>query len=231
MEGFAVSDIEAAAFEPDPAQLPKPAVPIAATVMPPSASPPAGTANLSLQMRADRLMVRTIPMLRYRLRRFGWGGVAGGAFLLVAAVLGFVFVLPARQSINALGHELLTTTTTAPLPASATLSPQQFSGSLPSRGQVPALLNTVLEQAHQAGITLEQGKYSFLPAAGSRLARYSFEFPIKADYAHIRGFINNSLSAIPALGLEKLHIERKNVGDVTVSADVGFVIYLRSSGQ
>jgi hypothetical protein len=124
----------------------------------------------------------------------------------------------------------LKTSNTAPLPASQTLTPQQFASSLPSRGQVPALLNTVLEQAKQAGVALDQGKYTFIPAAGNRLARYSFEFPIKADYGHIRSFINNTLSVIPALGLEKLRIERKNVGDSAVNAEVGFFIYLRSGG-
>jgi hypothetical protein len=88
-------------------------------------------------------------------------------------------------------------------------------------------LGTVLAQAAEAGITLEQGKYTFTPAAGNRLARYTFEFPVKADYASIRAFINKSLTVIPALGLDKLHIERKTVGDTNVSAEVGFVIYLR----
>ena len=37
------------------------------------------------------------------------------------------------------------------------------------------------------------------------------------------------LAAVPALGLAKLHVERKNVGDTLVSADVGFVIYLRGA--
>jgi hypothetical protein len=74
---------------------------------------------------------------------------------------------------------------------------------------------------------LEQGRYSYTPATPTRLARYTFEFPVKADYGKVRSFINNSLTAIPALGLDKLHVERKNVGDTLVNADVGFVIYLR----
>jgi hypothetical protein len=54
---------------------------------------------------------------------------------------------------------------------------------------------------------------------------------VKADYASIRDFINRALSAIPALGLDKLHIERKNIGDTAVSAEVGFVIYLKGDAK
>jgi Tfp pilus assembly protein PilO len=108
-------------------------------------------------------------------------------------------------------------------------SPQQFAAALPTRAQIPALLGEVLVQATDSGIVLEQGRYTFNPATSSRLARYTLEFPVKADYGNIRNFINKSLAAIPALGLDKLHVERKNVGDTLVSADVGFVIYLRGA--
>jgi hypothetical protein len=116
-----------------------------------------------------------------------------------------------------------------PAAAQPAQSPEQFAAALPTRDKIPALLGVVLVQATDSGIVLEQGKYTFSPAASNRLARYSFEFPVKADYGNIRSFINKSLAAIPALGLEKLHVERKNVGDTLVNAEVGFVIYLRGA--
>ena len=186
-------------------------------------------APLSLQTRVDRLMVRTIPELRYRVMRLGLPGIAGLMSLAAAAILVVVLLIPAHQSIESLTTQLSQAATPAPLPATSTLSPRQFAGSLPSRGQVPALLGTVLAQANDAGVVLEQGKYTFTPAAADHLARYSFEFPIKAEYANVRAFINKSLTAIPALGLDKLHIARKNVGDTAVSAEVGFVIYLKGA--
>jgi hypothetical protein len=189
---------------------------------------PAALTSSSLQARLDRFMVRALPELRYRLMRLGVPGIAGLASL--AAALGFVFVLliPARQSIGALKAQLSQTVQFGPAPAAHTSSPQQFAGTLPSRRQVPALLGTVLTQANDAGV---QGKYVFTPASGNQLARYSFEFPVKGDYTSIRDFINRALSAIPALGLDKLHIERKNIGDTAVSAEVGFVIYLKGDAK
>jgi hypothetical protein len=190
---------------------------------------PAAAAPLGLQARVDRLRMRTVPELRYRVMRLGLPGIAGLVSLAVAAVLVVVLLIPAHQSIASLTTQLSQAATPAPLPAAPTLTPRQFAGSLPSRGQVPALLGTVLAQANEAGVVLEQGKYTFTPAAADHLARYSFEFPIKADYAKVRAFINKSLSAIPALGLDKLLIARKNVGDTAVSAEVGFVIYLKGA--
>jgi hypothetical protein len=137
-----------------------------------------------------------------------------------------VLVLPARQSVVTLRNELTKAGHSLPS-AKPEQSPQQFAATLPTREQVPALLGQVLVQATDAGIALDQGRYTYSPATSNRLARYTFEFPVKADYGNIRTFIDKSLAAIPALGLDKLHVERKNVADTVVSADVGFVIYLR----
>lgn len=190
---------------------------------------PAPRVPMTLQSRADRIMVRAIPELRYRVARMGVTGVAGTLSLLAAAVLAIGVWLPAHQSIRSLAEQLSQASQLRPVPATQTLTPHQFAGTLPTRGQIPALLGTVLVQANDAGVVLEQGKYTYTPAAGNRLARYAFEFPIKADYASIRSFINKSLAAVPALGLDKLRIERKNVGDPTVNAEVGFVIYMRGA--
>jgi hypothetical protein len=184
---------------------------------------------MTLQSRADRILVRAIPELRYRVARMGMTGVAGTLSLLAAAVLAIVVWLPAHHAIRSLAEQLSQVSQLRPVPATQTLTPHQFAGTLPTRGQIPALLGTVLVQANDAGVVLEQGKYTYTPAAGNRLARYAFEFPIKADYASIRSFINKSLAAVPALGLDKLRIERKNVGDPTVNAEVGFVIYMRGT--
>jgi hypothetical protein len=186
-------------------------------------------ATSSLQVRVDRLMLRALPELRYRVVRLGLPGITGLLSLGAAMAVVIVLLIPAQHSILSLTAQLSQAAQSGPVHAAQSSSPREFAGTLPSRRQVPALLGTVLAQANDAGLALEQGRYVFTPAAGNHLARYSFEFPIKADYASIRSFINKTLTTIPALGLDKLHIERKNVGDTTVSAEVGFVIYLRGA--
>jgi hypothetical protein len=190
---------------------------------------PAPLASQSaLQLRAERMLVRAVPHLKYQLMRVGPAGLTGVGVLLAAGVAALVLLLPAHQSVLALKTELTKAGHVLP-GAKPEQSPQQFAASLPSREQVPALLGAVLVQAEAAGVVLEQGRYTYSPPTANRLARYTFEFPVKADYAKIRTFIDKSLAAIPALGLDKLHVERKNVGDTLVSADVGFVIYLRGA--
>ena len=207
-------------------------VPMAGPPMPGAAQPPAAlpvTSRTALQARAEQMLVRAVPQVKYQLMRVGPAGLTGIGVLLVAAVAAIVLLLPAHQSVLALRDELTKAGHTMPATVKPAQSPQQFTASLPTRAQIPGILGVVLAQATDAGIELQQGRYTFSPATGSRLARYTFEFPVKADYGNIRAFINKSLAAVPALGLDKLHVERKNVGDTLVSADVGFVIYLRGA--
>jgi len=192
----------------------------------PAAVPPASSA---LQRRAERMLARAVPQARYQLMRIGPAGLTGLAVLLATAVTAIALLFPAHQSVLALRNELTKAGHAMPAAAHPEQSPQQFAATLPTRAEVPALLGVVLVQATDAGIVLEQGKYTFSAATSTRLARYTFEFPVKADYGNIRTFINKSLAAVPALGLDKLHVERRNVGDTAVSADVGFVIYLRGA--
>jgi hypothetical protein len=193
---------------------------------------PAAAATVSrtaLQLKTERVLLRALPQVRYQLMRVGPAGLTGVAVLVAAAVAAIALLVPAHQSVLALRAELTKAGHAQPAAVQAERSPQQFAAALPTRAQIPALLGEVLVQATDSGIVLEQGRYTFSPATSSHLARYTFEFPIKSDYGNIRNFINKSLAAIPALGLDKLHVERKNVGDTLVSADVGFVIYLRGA--
>jgi hypothetical protein len=185
--------------------------------------------RMALQQQTERMLLRALPQVRYQLMRVGPAGLTGIAAFTAAAVAAIVLVLPAHQSVLTLRAELTKAGHTQPAALHPERSPQQFAAALPTRAEIPALLGEVLVQATDSGIVLEQGRYTFSPATSSRLARYTFEFPIKSDYGNIRNFINKSLAAVPALGLDKLHVERKNVGDTLVSADVGFVIYLRGA--
>jgi hypothetical protein len=185
--------------------------------------------RVGLRQRAERMLVRTLPQVRYQLMRVGPAGLLGLAVLAAAGVLAIALLLPAHQSVLALRTELTRAGHPIPGAAQPERTSRQFTADLPTREQIPAILGLVLVQATASGIVLEQGRYTFSPAASNHLARYTFEFPVKADYGNVRTFINKSLTAIPALGLNKLHLERKNVGDTLVSAEVGFVIYLRGA--
>ncbi len=181
------------------------------------------------QQRAQHVLVRTLPQIRYQLTRIGGVGMAGLIALVVATTVAFVNLMPAQHSVFVLRTEIVKLAHVASLPVTLPQGPREFAAALPSRTQIPAVLGVVLVQATAAGIALDQGRYTYSPATSVRLARYTFEFPIKAEYSSVRKFIDRTLEAAPALGLDKLHVERKNVGDTVVSADVGFVVYMKGS--
>lgn len=202
------------------------APPVAA---PPRAMLPAVVRTMPLQARVDRALVRVMPMVRYQFSRLGMAATVGILALVIAIVAAGALLLPAQRSVMALNEQLANVSHLMPAPAQLDQTPQHFASTLPSRAQIPALLGTVMAQAAAAGVKLDKGSYVYSPPSGNRLGHYVFEFPLKADYANVRTFIDKSLTAVPALGLDKLHVERKNVADLQVQADVGFVIYLRGN--
>jgi hypothetical protein len=195
----------------------------------PATSVPVAAAPMALMQRTERMLALALPQLRYQLARVGPAGLSGIGVLAAAAIAAVVLLLPTYHSVLALREELTKSGHAVPQAAHPDQSPAQFAAALPTRAEIPALLGVVLAQATDAGVALDQGRYVYTPPAANHLARYSFEFPVKGDYGNIRSFINKSLAAVPALGLDKLRVERKNVADTSVSAEVAFVIYLRGA--
>jgi hypothetical protein len=183
---------------------------------------------LALSRVTDRSLqfVRTqLPALRWHIERLGAAGLGGLAALLATVGVAVFLLRPEHQSVVALNAQLARG---GPMiPAHSIDSPQTLAAALPTRAQIPAVLGQVLIAAHQAGVSLETGTYAYQPPHADRLGRYSLEFPVKAPYPNIRDFIDRTLRAVPAAGLEKLRIKRSDVGATTTNADIGFVVYLR----
>jgi len=167
-----------------------------------------------------------VPQTQYQLARIGPAGQTGLAALVAAAVIAVSVLVPARNAIQTLSADLARAQQ-QPHTAATLQGVPRLVASLPTREQIPAVIGLVFEQAQKAGVPLDTGHYAFSPAKSGALARYEIEFPVKAGYPNVRDFINRTLTAIPAAGLDKLHVERKAVGDAVVSADIRFVIFVR----
>ncbi|MDB6092373.1 MAG: hypothetical protein JWN85_5157 [Gammaproteobacteria bacterium] len=168
-----------------------------------------------------------VPHAQYQIARLGALGVTGVAALLAAVVIGLSALIPGQNAVRALDADLIRAQQRSHLE----LTPEEGLGrlvaTLPTRGQMPVVIGQILEQAQQAGVPLDSGHYAFTPAKTGSVGRYELEFPVKASYPQVRDFINRTLTAVPAAGLDKLHIERKTVADETVNADVRFVVFVR----
>ena len=203
--------------------------PVAAPAI--SAAPPPVPKGLFERARMDRSLARAIPTGIYRLQQLGPVGLAGLTAILTATAVAMTALVPLQHATADLRAKLA-----APHhPTLATVRPEDAIGNLltalPGRNGMPAVLGEIAHQATLAGVALTAGHYSYSPPKSGAVGRYELEFPVKADYPGVRDFINRTLTAVPAAALDKLHIERKSIGDSVVSADVRFVVFVNSGSR
>jgi hypothetical protein len=177
--------------------------------------------------RAQAAASQLVPQLQYQIARLGPAGQAGLAALVAALVVALSTLLPAHRALQALSADLARAQHRS-AEASADQAIPHLLASLPTRAQIPAVIGQVVTQAKAAGVSLDVGHYVYTPARSGAIAHYDLEFPVKASYPDIRSFINRTLSAVPAAAVNKLHVERKAVGEQVVNANIGFVVFVRS---
>jgi hypothetical protein len=228
----APTQIQALADSPSdaaPIRVTMPARPVAISVAsPPSVqSPSADAKRVDIATRLRGTLGGIVPHAQYQLSRLGALGTLGVVTLLASVAVGLGVLVPGQSAIRALDADLAR----ARHQPAAEITPEEGLGRLvsafPTRGQIPVVMGVVLQQAQQAGVPLDIGHYSFIPPKSGSVGRYELEFPVRASYPQVRDFINRTLTAVPAAGLDKLRIERKTVSDQVVNADVRFVVFVR----
>jgi hypothetical protein len=212
-----------------PATVDAPAAPLAAPVLAAASAVRGAVTALPGRTlaRAQAVATQLVPQLQYQIARLGPAGQVGLAALVAVLVVAVGTLLPAHHALQALSADIVR----AQHPSAAALADQaapHLVASLPTRAQIPAVIGQIFIQAKEAGVPLDTGHYVYSPAKAGAIARYDLEFPVKASYPDIRGFINRTLTSVPAAALGKLHVERKAVGDQVVNADIGFVVFVRS---
>jgi hypothetical protein len=183
----------------------------------------AGTALARAQAVAGQL----IPQLQYQVARLGVAGQAGLAALTAAVAISIGALVPTYHALQTLNLDIARVQHPFAVNSLEQAVPRLVA-SLPTRAQIPAVLGQIFAEARAANVPLSSGHYVYTPAKAGAIAHYELEFPVKAGYPEIRTFINRTLTVVPAAALDKLHIERKAVGDPAVNADIGFVVYVRS---
>jgi hypothetical protein len=201
-------------------------VPAAALIPPPAVQ---DSPRRLLQQRLQELTTRTFPIAWYRVTRVvGPAGLVGAAATLAAILIGVLALVGERHAADALSAQIAHAQAHPTVAAVNDAGVSKVVADLPRRQDIPLVVGTVLAQARAANVVLDNGHYNYSAPKGGTVGRYELEFPVKADYPSVRDFINRTLSAVPAAGLDKLHIERKAVGDPIVSADIRFVVFVRA---
>lgn len=229
---LAAADSAAASPQPAPVatSLPtstvSPAPPLVRAL--PSAAMPSGRSpQTSAVERVQLVGNRALAEMVYQIQRVSTATLAGVAALVLAAIIFITGTLPQNSAVTALKGELARRSLVrhgieGEAPSGAIL------GSLPERAEVPSVVAKILEEAQASGVELPRGQYEYIPARDGVAARYRMTFPVSATYPKIREFMDRTLVALPAVAIEGLRIERKNVGDDSVDAELKLAAYVRS---
>lgn len=207
------------------------------TAEPAVQTPAGGLVSLGARLRgagfSTGVLQDAVPRLQWVARRLGPTGLAGLALLMAAVVMLFGFVQPARHQATDLQAQLTALDVARATLRDPTRTPAtqagEFLNQFPTRAELPAVVAALGASANKAGVTLEEGTYTWRAQKGAALARYVIDLPVKGSYPAIRQFVSNALVAVPAASLDTMRLERREVVEGTVEAGLRFTVFVRSS--
>ena len=191
------------------------------------ASPATSTA---LRLRETTSAI--IPYLSYGAQRLGHLGVVGISLCVFSLIAFTSGNLGLRQQVSDQAAELVVAREAAgsnslqASDASPAAAASRFVASLPGRNEVPQIMGSVVTVAAAAGIELERGSYEYVSSDDGAIARYRMSLPVNGSYPQVRQFIENLLAAVPAIALDSMRIERDNISDQVIAADLRFTVLL-----
>ena len=171
-----------------------------------------------------------VPYLAYGAQRIGHLGVIGIALCVFSIIAFLANNMPMRQQLDIQAEALQSARTEASSGPSTQQTPQQvsegFFDSLPTRTEMPQVMEKVVAVAIAAGIELERGDYEYTAPDSGRTARYRLSLPVRGSYPQVRQFIEGTLAAVPAIALDSMRVERSKVSDQVIAADLQFSVVL-----
>lgn len=187
----------------------------------------------AVQRRASLWVDSTLPRALSRVRATGTTGLTGLALIAFGAIFTWTVLLPQRDSLDSLRDAVSAAEASGGEPGVALPAPSRqardFVSQLPTRSELPALVGVILAQAEANGLVLETGSYEWHAGQKAGMGQYRITLPLQGSYPRIRRFVEGTLVAAPAIGLESLRFSRENVADGAVAAEVSFVVFARDS--
>ncbi len=87
-----------------------------------------------------------------------------------------------------------------------------------------------LERVHAIAaahkLELKRAEYRLSHQPGQKLDRYRMVLPIQGDYTTLRAFISAVLRELPTLSLDQVQLQRQNIADGRLDAQITFTFYL-----
>ena len=196
-------------------------------VVPVAAAVSATTLPVVASQRIQINLGRAVEEVRYRAGRVGSLGMIGIALAVGALATLVALALPLRDSISQLREVQSHPQSAGPTSTQALHEMTQVLASFPARSGAPEVMEKILAQATAAGVELPRGQYEFIADREGVAAHYRVSLAIKTGYPQLRDFMDRTLLALPGVGIESLRIERKNVGDDTIEAELKLAIFVK----
>jgi hypothetical protein len=169
-----------------------------------------------------------LPRAAWSVQRTGRLGLTGIALIMMSAIFLVSTHLNLAQEVESLrSHLNIARTQTSRTPRVVTDPGSVLLHSLPTRDDMPALLGVLLKQADDAHLAIDTGKYEANEMKTGRLVRYQVSFPVAGPYPQVRHFIDATLTAMPAVAIRELSVQRKAIGDSSVEAQIGLTVFTR----
>lgn len=173
-------------------------------------------------------------ILREACQRLGRPGAVGAALLLVALGWSLFGLWPASREVQQLearaaaAREQVTRVASgaeaAPLrPGQQLASLQQ---NLPAQQEATAAIERIYATATREGISLARGEYALALDPQTRLARYQMLLPVHGSYPQLRSFLAAVRRELPALVLEDIDLQRKQISESQLDGRIRMALYL-----
>ncbi|MBZ4201542.1 MAG: hypothetical protein LAC70_00250 [Methylovulum sp.] len=158
-------------------------------------------------------------------------GLAGLAMIVVAGVLFFGAIQPAKQEIIKTKQELVLVKS---LPQAAPQSTPAdelagFYNFFPPRDALAEQLRMVHQLAAQKKLSIEHVDYKLSKIQGTPLVSYQISFPLNANYANLRHYLTNVLRELPNAALEDIALQRADAETEVLDERVTLVLFFRES--
>lgn len=166
------------------------------------------------------------------LRRIGPLGVAAGALLAGAMILG---VWTRQLDMQGIAIDATVAAMPGPTPAvplqHVPLSQQigEFVSAFPPFSQNPDDLREVFLSAKRHNIQLPRGEYRLKTEAKKPLIVFTATFPVTTDYGAMWDFAADVLRALPNVSMDELRMARNSSGGTALESSVRFSFVYRRS--
>lgn len=174
--------------------------------------------------------------LKWMLCQPAWRAGALAALLLLAGLVAELAVLePTRQQLAQARRQLVLVAQARETPAEDPELPWEeearrqldaFYAHLGGAEGLPGMLAALHQAAEAEGLVLQRADYRLVRDPQDRLMRYQIAVPVSGPYPGVRGFIARVLERMPAMALDQVAFERRQIAEGRVDARLRFTFHL-----